>query len=329
MIARLDSTAIKSLRQALPQLAHDPLAHLFRLSLEQRRAHWLDEIHKALEHESALAFGAFVSGRINGFIVYNDSSWDSQITGRRIGNLKHFAAARDESSSSEILFQLIRELEQNLGRRRTQCLTCRVNALDLPAIHALERSGFLLMDTLVDFVFDFSRSQVREIKLPKSGKQLKIRLAKPDDLAELMAINERAFSSYFGRYHADSHIPPGSATTIYVEWIRSAIQGWADWIIVAEMNGKLAGCGLWRKALKPKKDLPGVAYCDMVVVDPEFQSHGLGTALMLEGTQIARDFAHYLVGPVHVCNYPVQRTLQKLGWKICGARHAFHKWLRF
>jgi hypothetical protein len=33
------------------------------------------------------------------------------------------------------------------------------------------------------------------------------------------------------------------------------------------------------------------------------------------------------VGPVHVCNQGVQRTLQRVGWKISGARHCFHKWL--
>ena len=42
---------------------------------------------------------------------------------------------------------------------------------------------------------------------------------------------------------------------------------------------------------------------------------------------IARDYAQYLVGPVHVNNYPVQHTLQKFGWSMSGARHSFHKWL--
>jgi ribosomal protein S18 acetylase RimI-like enzyme len=327
MIARLDSTAFDSLRKALPRFTHDPLGSVPHLSLEQRRAHWLDEIRKSLEDESSIAFASVVSGRINGLIVHNDSPWDSQITGRHIGTLKHIAVAGDAPSGGEILFQLIDELTQCLAKHRTQCVACRVNALDLPVIHALEQRGFLLMDTLLDFVFDFSGMRLAEITLPRSDKQLKIRLAKPDDLADLMAINKRAFFGYFGRYHADPHTPPGSATSIYVEWIRSAFQGRADWIVVAEVDGKIAGCGLWRKALKAEKNLPGVAYCDMVVVDPKFQSHGLGTALMLEGMQIARGSAQHLVGPVHVCNYPVQRTLQKLGWRICGARHAFHKWL--
>jgi hypothetical protein len=49
---------------------------------------------------------------------------------------------------------------------------------------------------------------------------------------------------------------------------------------------------------------------------------------MFDGMSIARNYAQYLVGPVHVCNYPVQHTLQKLGWGISSARHSFHKWLQ-
>ncbi len=34
-------------------------------------------------------------------------------------------------------------------------MVCKVHSNELPAIHALEQSGFLLMDTLLDFVFRF------------------------------------------------------------------------------------------------------------------------------------------------------------------------------
>ena len=56
MIARLDSTALDDLREALPQFAHLPLAHLHDLSSERRRAYWLDEISQSLAKESSIAF---------------------------------------------------------------------------------------------------------------------------------------------------------------------------------------------------------------------------------------------------------------------------------
>jgi ribosomal protein S18 acetylase RimI-like enzyme len=329
MIARLDSAAINDLREALPRFVHVPLAHLHHLNSDQRRAYWLDEITQSLADESSIAFAWIASGTIDGFIVYNDSPWDSQITGRRIGTVKHLAVTRDARAGTEILHELIDKLPRSLGDRGTQCVVCKVQANELAVVHALEQCGFLLMDTLQDFVFDFSRAPIEEISPPQRDKQLTIRRANLADLAALMAISEKAFANYFGRYHADPQMPPGTPKKIYIEWVRAAFGGWADWILVAEVCGKIAGYGLWRKPLEiEEKNSLRIAHYDLAAVDPEFRGRGLYTALALDGMDIARDYAQYLIGPVHVSHYLVQHNLQKLGWRIAGARHSFHKWLR-
>jgi ribosomal protein S18 acetylase RimI-like enzyme len=328
MIARVYLAAINQLRDALPRFAHPPLCHLHHLNSDQRRAYWLNEISKSLADESSIAFASIVSGNVNGLLIYNDSPWDSQITGRRIGNVKHLAVTTDDYAGTDILHELIDELTRSLGKRETQCVACRVQSSELAAIHALEQSGFLLMDTLLDLVFDFSRAPTEQTS-PQRDKRLKTRRAEPADMPALMAISERAFAGYFGRYHADSRIPRSTATRIYSEWLRSAFAGWADWILVAEFDNKIAGHGVWRKILERQDaNSRGVASCDLLVIDPEFQGRRLGTALVSDGMQISRDFAQYLVTPLHVCNYSVQRTFQNLGWRIARARHSFHKWLK-
>lgn len=328
MIARLDLATINDLREALPRFAHPPLAHLHRLNSDQRRAYWLDEISRSLANESSIVFGSILSGTINALVVYDDSPWDSQITGRRIGTIKHLAATTDDLPGAEILNELIDDLTRSLANRGTQCVVCKVQPNELAAIHALERRGFLLMDTLLDFVLDFSRTPMKEINLPKRDEQLKIRQASTADLPELMALSEKAFADYPSRYQADPQMPPGTPTKIYAEWVRSGFHGWADWILVAEVDGKIAGYGIWKKASKTEqKNSLGVAHYNLAAVHPEFSGRGLYTALAFDGMGIARDFAQYLTGPVHVINYPVQHALQKLGWRISGARHSFHKWL--
>ena len=328
MIARLDLAAISDLREALPRLAHIPLAHLHHLKPNQRLAYWLDEISESLAHESAIAFASIVSGTINGFIIYSDSPWDSQVTGMRIGTVKHLAVSSDGRVSAGILRELIDELTRSLDKRGTQCVICKVQSNEFAVVHALEQRGFLLMDTLLDFVFDFSRTPIEEINRLRRDRQLVIRRANPSDLLELMAISEKAFADYFGRYNVDRQMPPGTATKIYAEWVRSAFHGWADWILVAEVDGKIAGYALWRKALQTEeRHRLSVAHYDLAATAPEFRGRGLWTALMLEGMGIARDFAQYLIGPVHISNYPSHHTLHKLGWRISGARHSFHRWL--
>jgi ribosomal protein S18 acetylase RimI-like enzyme len=329
MIARLDLAPINHLREALPRFAHPPLAHLHHLNSDQRCAYWLDEITQSLANESSIALGSIVSGCINGFVIYNDSPWDSEITGRRIGTVEHLAVTRGDPAAAEILHELIVELTRSLADRGTQCMVCKVECNEMAVIHALEQQGFLLMDTLQDFVFDFSRTPIDKIDLPRRDERLKIRRAEPADLPALMTINEKAFADYFGRYHADPQMPPGTGTKIYTEWVRSAFQGWADWILVAEVDGNIAGYGLWRKPLKTEaKNSLRIAHYDLGATDPEFRGRGLRTTLTLEGMGIARDFAQYLIGPVHIRNYPAQHTLHKLGWRISGARHSFHKWLK-
>src|SRR5437667_5236315 len=156
MIARLDLTGINDLHEALPRLAHVPLAHLHHLNSDQRRAYWLDEIRQSLADESSIAYAWIASGTINGFIVYNDSPWDSEIAGRRMGTVEHIAVVVGDDSGTETLRQLLDELTRSLADRGTQCVVCKVHSNELPTIHALEQRGFLLMDTLLDFVFDFS-----------------------------------------------------------------------------------------------------------------------------------------------------------------------------
>jgi len=50
--------------------------------------------------------------------------------------------------------------------------------------------------------------------------------------------------------------------------------------------------------------------------------------LTFEGTGMALKFANHLDGPAHVRHYPIGRAKQKLGWKVAGVRHSFHKWLQ-
>src|SRR5438477_12420243 len=103
MIARLDLTAINDLHEALPELAHVPLAHLHHLNSDQRRAYWLDEISQSLAEESSIAFASIASGAINGLIVYHDSPWASQITGRRLGTVAHSPVSRESRARADIL----------------------------------------------------------------------------------------------------------------------------------------------------------------------------------------------------------------------------------
>ena len=327
MVSRLDLAAIDDLEKTLPRFAHKPLAHFPYLKHDQIDAYWLDEIKRDLADESSVGFVARVSDLIEGLVFYSDSPWDTKVIGRRVGILKHLAVA-DSSSHSKVLDDLIEEVIRHAASRGIECLTCKIQPLQFRAIHALERHGFLLMDTVLDFVFDFSRTPLESLSIPKRPKGVSTRLARPEDLPEVLALNEKAFANYYGRYNSDPQMPRQAETKVYGEWVRSSFRGWADWILVAELEGTIAGYGVWRKAsaLEARHSLDIVHY-NLAGIHPAFSGRGLYTALALDGMRMAQSFATQLDGPVHVSNYPVHRALLKLGWMITGVKHSFHKWL--
>jgi GNAT superfamily N-acetyltransferase len=328
MIARLHLAAINDLKKALPRLAHKPLAHLSYLKRDQVEAYWLDEIAQDLVDESSIAFVSRTSERITGLVLCGDSPWDSKVVGRRVAVIKHFAQA-DGARDLEMLDELLNEVVQHAANRGMECLTCKVQALHRAGIHALERQGFFLMDTLLDFLFDPSRAPLESVRPPKRLNSLRTRLAKPEDLPEVLSLNEKAFAGYFGRYHSDPNMPPGTGAKVYDQWVRSSFEGWADWILLAEVDDRIAGYAVWKKASPLEVEhCFDIAHCNLTAMHPDFFGQGLFTALALEGMRMAQGFSKHLDVPVHVSNYPAHRAWLKLGWKITGARHSFHKWLQ-
>ena len=86
--------------------------------------------------------------------------------------IKHIAET-NEAGSSAALDALLEE-SSRATRRGIECLTCRVQARHLTAIHALEKHGFLLMDTLLHFLFDSTRTPLENINVPRPLNDFKL-----------------------------------------------------------------------------------------------------------------------------------------------------------
>jgi ribosomal protein S18 acetylase RimI-like enzyme len=296
------------------------------LKPNQIEGFWLDEIAQELANECSTAFASYTEGRINGFVLVGDSPWDTKVVGKPVAVIRYLAGTGEDDAN--VLNQLVNEVLRHAASRGIDLLTCKVQPLQIGAIHTLERHGFLLMDTLLDFFFDYSRTPFHKIGPPQRVDGLHVRLATPEDLPELLTLTEIAFAKHFGRYNSDPKMPAGTGTKVYQEWVRSSFEGAADWILIAEFNNRIAGYSVWKKAsaLEVKHSFD-VARCTLAAIHPEFFGRGLYTMLTFEGMRIAQQFANHLDGPAHVSHYPVHRAMLKLGWKLAGVRHSFHKWL--
>jgi GNAT superfamily N-acetyltransferase len=143
-----------------------------------------------------------------------------------------------------------------------------------------------------------------------------------------MTIARAAFSTYFGRFHADPRIGHDQATRLYEEWIRACLDGWADSTLVAVQDCKIAAYLAWKNpsAMDLRHGIR-VADYNITGVEPAFAGRGLFTALTQEGVRLLRGHADYIEGATHIDNHAVQRAYLRLGWRIASAEHSFHKWL--
>jgi hypothetical protein len=328
-IRKIDLAELDVLKEALPKFRFTPLSHLPYLKRSQIEAYWIDEIIQTMSESTTnpAMFLAQLSDRVVGFTLCAASLWDSRVIGRRIGALEHLAVDFENSPGSNVVEALIDKAVQYAAKCGIECLAAKVHPRDTITIHALERNRFLLMDTLVYHVFDFSRMSFDRIDVRRPAG-FGSRLARSEDLPEMLEIAERAFKNHFGRYNADSQMPPGAAKAVYCEWVRSSLGGWADWVIIAEVRDRIVGYATWKKAspLEAKHGLD-VIYYNLVAIHPHFTGRRVFAALSYDSMQMLREHATHLVAPTHVSHSAVHRMGFEFGWQMSEGRHSFHKWL--
>lgn len=325
-ITRIDPAEIDVVRQALPKFKFTPVNHLTYLKRAKIEGYWMDEIRETAAAAGSATFVAILSKRIVGFGVCAESDWDTRVIGRRIGAIKHLAVEKLADTSA--VYSLIEEIVRHALKSGMECLTAKVHPRDTATIHGLERNGFLLMDTLLHYVFDFSRIPFDRVIAPTQTTGLSMRLGVPADLPKIMELAERAFKNHFGRYNADPQLPSGTAKDVYCEWARSSFTGWADWVTVAEVRGSIAGYALWKKAsaLETKNGLD-IFHYNLVAIHPHFVGRGVFAALTYDGMERFGSYANHFTAPTHISHSSVHRVCFELGWQMTGARHSFHKWL--
>ena len=202
---------------------------------EKRADYWLEEIRSDLASPGGAAFVASADGRTAGLAVVADLVWETRVLGRRMAGIRSFAASGEASERLAVLEQLLDAVILHAEEQGVECLVHRSHADDAPAIHALERRGFLLMDTLLDYVFDFQADEAPAA--PPLPPDTRVRAATPKDMDGLVEVARRAFASHSGRFHSDERISHACAVRVYEEWIRSCVEGWADWVLAAERDG--------------------------------------------------------------------------------------------
>ena len=263
-----------------------------------------------------------------GIVAWSLLPWESKILGRQMSTLPALSVGH-RSSDRQVCFDcLLKAALDSASHNGNEFVLCKMSDPDDDKTSALRKSGFELMDTLVDFVYALPKELSPGLQQKSVRDGLELRLATVADADSLMEVAQAAFANHFGRFHSDPHIGREQATRIYEEWIRSCVSGWADWTVLAVKDTRIAGYSAWKKpsSLDLRHNIR-LAHYSIAGIHPDFSGKGLFTALTRSGMEMMQGRALWVEGPTHIDNHPVQRGYERLGWKRVGTQTSFHKWL--
>jgi GNAT superfamily N-acetyltransferase len=202
---------------------------------------------------------------------------------------------------------------------RIDLLIARCSTSDLEAAQGMEAKGFLLMDSLLYYSFDLTKKEI-----PEDSCEVRIRRFLPGDETEIQRVASAAFKGYMGHYHADRRLDSGQCDEAYRSWAeRSSTvgKGVADEVLVAEIEGKIAGFATLR--LNSPHEVEGLLFA----VAPESQGKGICRLFMIRSLQWCRaQGATRMVISTQVTNVPMQKVWCRAGFEPSHSYYTFHKW---
>jgi ribosomal protein S18 acetylase RimI-like enzyme len=290
-------------------------------------AFWLGQLRALSELPDGLVMAALSAGKVVGLVACGSSPWESRVLGHRFATLAYLAAAT-ETEGVEVLRRLLHELETRARDSGVEVLVAKPCSDTLDVVRVLQGVGYTLVDSIVEYVADLRGGTVQAAVEGPPTEGTTLRPAQPEDVTALRSVARAAFERHFGRFHADARIEPSRARAVYEEWISACCGGYADAVILAEVDGVVRGYSAWRRPTEPELSSGlRLGHYSIGAVHPECIGRRVFQSVTAEGMRWMRAHADLVEGPTHTANYSVQRAYAKLGWVCRRARYSFHKWL--
>lgn len=323
-IIKLDKSKLIKVKGLLSTFKYKTYQYLANeISNEKVDNYLFNQIIASLSNELSVSYVAIRDDEIVGLGTLEQLPWDSDIFKIKMARISNLIADKTSLESESVEKSLLKVLFQECNRRDIKHLSCKVNTNNISTIHVLEKSGFKLMDTLLNYVFDFRKYSVKDFTFP-----FIIRPAEKNDVNYVVDVARKSFSNHFGRFQADKKLNK-MANQLYAKWAENAFHGYGDIILVAELDKKIVGYSVWKLNKLSEKTLGiGIGDYSICGVHPDAHGKGIFKALTNEGMKLLSGKVDIIEGPTHINNYPVQRGYETLSWKIVNAIHTFHKYLR-
>jgi ribosomal protein S18 acetylase RimI-like enzyme len=235
----------------------------------------------------------------------SDPAHYSDLDTRRFGKRIYRADVRTAADLNAI--------ENLAAAEEVDMMIVRCPAGEIRTVHALEASGYLLMDTLVYYT---GPPRAFDGAAPAHA----VRRATVGDREGLEAVASDAFRNYDGHYHADPRLNPSLATLGYVDWCLSSLDAKDHTVWVATERGAVTG-------FLAVKHEGGTARITLNAVAPAYQRRGIYDSLFkVAGEALLREGTRELVVSTHVNNLAPQKVWVRNGLRPASVSYTFHKW---
>lgn len=199
----------------------------------------------------------------------------------------------------------VQELIDDLQKNEITYAVYRFNAANFPLIHALEESGFLLIDGLIALENDSFVSDITD--------NVSIREAKQSDLNALQEIAKDVFT--LTRFYTDPLIPVEKANSLYAKWIENSLRGEAaDMVLIYEEAGEILGFITLQKE----------GHIPLIAVSKQAQGKGIAKKLIKGAYTYFHEWGVEKIAiETQSINIPALRSYQSCGFKITNSYLTF------
>ncbi len=204
----------------------------------------------------------------------------------------------------------LRSAELWCAGERIDCLYLLAESSDARTVSLAAARHFAFVD--IRIVLD------RELDSPVSNPA-NLRLAVLDDIGALRRIAR--VSHYDSRFFFDGRFPQSRCEDLYATWIEQSVKGWASLVLVAEIEGKIAGYVTGHLAESMNGSI------GLFAVDSNWRGQGIGRRLLAGVMHAFRQSGMQTASVVtQARNIGAQRLYQKAGFRTRSARLWFHRW---
>ena len=322
-ITLLEKSVPKGLTELVNEYQFKPYQE-YEIENSRLVSYVIDDISKNLSSKDNFSLVAEKMGELVGLVSLEKLDWDTKHFGIQMAKIEYLIAKGEYSDCFELKSALLSNLLTKCSERGIIHLTARVHTEDISSIHALESSGFRIMDTRIMYSLDLRRK--RMVHEPVSSKtSCCVRQFKQNDVDKLANI---ALESFKGgrvatdRFHADPSLSREKSDQLYVKWVVNSCQGLADAVFVSEIDGIPVGY-ITCKVYNLQSQKLGVRFGSMIIsaVSLSARQKGVYNTMFDAGLRWLADRVDIVEVGTQIGNYLVQRVWTKFGFVPNRSQH--------